>query len=97
MALLYGIIHKEPSNYEEVAEKKEWKDSMIEEYQSIMKNDVWEIFLRPKKKHVMTSKWIYKINHVVDGSIEKYKTRFLTERRNILRRDICTHGEVHFH
>jgi hypothetical protein len=25
----------------------------------------------------VTSKWIYKIKHVVDGSIEKYKERFV--------------------
>ena len=25
----------------------------------------------------MTSKWLYKINHAVDGSVEKYKARFL--------------------
>ena len=40
VALLCDIIDKEPSNYEEAMEKKNWKDSMIEEYQSIMKNDV---------------------------------------------------------
>ena len=39
VALLCEIIDKEPSNYEEDAEKKEWKDAMIE-YQSIMNNDV---------------------------------------------------------
>ena len=50
---------------------------MIEEYQSIMKNDVWEVASRPKKKSVMTSKWIYKIKHVADGSIEKHKARFV--------------------
>ena len=38
--LLCDIIDKEPSTYEEVAENKEWKDAMIEEYRSIMKNDV---------------------------------------------------------
>ena len=58
VALLYDIIDKEPSNYEEDAEKKEWKDSMIEEYQSIMKNDAWEIVLRPEGNFVVTSKWI---------------------------------------
>jgi hypothetical protein len=25
----------------------------------------------------MTSKWIYKMKHVVDGSIEKYKARIV--------------------
>ena len=71
------FINKETSNYEQAAEWKEWKDAMIEEYQSIMKNDVWDVVPRPKGKSVVTSKWIYKIKHVVDGSIEKYKARFV--------------------
>ena len=50
---------------------------MIEEYQLIIKNDVWEIVSRPKNKYVVTLKWIYKIKHAVDGSIEKYTTRFM--------------------
>ena len=40
VALLCDFIDKEPSSYEEVTEWKEWKDDMIEEYQSIVKNDV---------------------------------------------------------
>ena len=58
-------------------QKKEWKDAMIEEYQSFMNNDVWEIESIPKKKSIVTSKWIYKIKHTTDGSIEKYKARFV--------------------
>ena len=50
---------------------------MIEEYQSIMKNDVWDVVPRPKGKSVVTSKWIYKIKHAAYGSIEKYKARFV--------------------
>jgi hypothetical protein len=48
VALVSNIIDAEPSNYEEAIEKKVWKDAMIEEYQSIMKNDVWDIVPRPK-------------------------------------------------
>ena len=50
---------------------------MIEEYQSIMKNYVQDVVPRPEGKLVVTSKWIYKIKHVADESIEKYKTRFV--------------------
>ena len=50
---------------------------MIEEYQSIMKNDVWEVVPRMEKNYVMNSKWIYKIKHVSYGSIKKYKERFV--------------------
>ena len=50
---------------------------MIEEYQLITNNDVWEVVLRLEEKSVVTSKWIYKIKHVVDGSIEKRKEIFV--------------------
>lgn len=42
-----------------------------------MKNGVWEMIPRPSDKLVFTSKWIYHIIHVVDGSIDKYKARFV--------------------
>jgi hypothetical protein len=71
------IIDSEPSTFEESIEKQELKDSMMEEYHSIMKNDAWEVVLRQEGKSVVTSKWIYKIKHVADDNIEKYKERFL--------------------
>ena len=71
-----------------MAEQKKWKDAMIEEYQLIMKNDVWDVVPRPEGKLVVTSKWIYKIKHAADGRIEKYKAifvaGFLSERWNRL-------------
>ena len=77
MALLSDIIDVEPSSFEEPVEKQVWRDAMQEEYQSIMKNDVWDVVPRPERKSVVTSKWIYKIKHAADGSIEKYKARFV--------------------
>jgi hypothetical protein len=44
---------------------------MMEEYQSIMKNDVWDVVPRPKGKFVVTSKCIYKIKHATIGSTNK--------------------------
>jgi hypothetical protein len=77
VALMSSIIDSEPSSFEEAASQQVWKDAMMEEYQFIMKNDVQDIVLRPEGKSVVTSKWIYKIKHVADGSIEKYKARFV--------------------
>ena len=42
-----------------------------------MKNDAREVVPRPTGKSVVTSRWLYKINHAADGSIEKYKLRFV--------------------
>jgi hypothetical protein len=72
-----NVIDSEPSTFEKSNEKPEWNDAMMEEYQSIMKNDVWEVVLRPEGKSIVTSKWIYKIKHAADGSIEKYKEIFV--------------------
>jgi hypothetical protein len=78
MALMCDLLEKEPTCFEESIQKKEWANAMTEEYQSIIKNNVWEIVPRPKSKDVVSSKWLFKIKHVVDGSIEKYKARFVT-------------------
>ena len=52
------LISSEPSPYEEAASKQIWVDAMIEEYKSIMKNDVWEVVPRPVGKSVVTSRWL---------------------------------------
>jgi hypothetical protein len=70
------IIDSKPSFSEEASSHPIWRDAKIEEHQSIMKNDVWDIILRPEGKLVVTSKWIYKIKHIVDGSIKRHKMRF---------------------
>jgi hypothetical protein len=74
-ALMCNLLDEEPTCFEEAIQKKEWADAMTEEYQSIIKNDVWEIVPRPKSKDVVSSKWLFKIKHAADGSIEKYKVR----------------------
>ena len=76
MALMCDLVDKEPTCFE-ATKQKEWVDAMIKEYQSIIKNYIWEIVPRPKDKLVVSSKWIFKTKHLVDGRIEKYKARFV--------------------
>ena len=48
--LMCDLIDQEPTRYEEVAQKKEWPEATTKEYQSIMKNDVWDIVPKPERK-----------------------------------------------
>jgi hypothetical protein len=78
-ALMNNISDFEPSSFEEADKLQVWKDAMLEDYRSILKNNVWDIVPRPKDKSMVSSKWIYKIKHAVDGSVEKFKARFLAK------------------
>eukprot|EP00253_Pinus_taeda_P033487 PITA_33487 len=67
------FIETKPYSFEEVVSQPVWADATVEEYNSIMKNNVWELVSRLKNKLVVGSKWIYKVKHAVDGSIKEYK------------------------
>jgi hypothetical protein len=76
-ALMCDLLEEECTYFEEAIQRKEWVNAMTEEYQSIMKNEIWEIVPRLKSKDVVSSRWIFKIKHATNGSIEKYKARFV--------------------
>jgi hypothetical protein len=50
---------------------------MVEEYDSIVRNDVWDVVPRPVGKSVVTSRWLYMTKIVVDGNVEKHKAHFV--------------------
>ena len=77
VAFMSHIIDLEPTTYEEASRHQVWKDAMTEVFQSIMKNDICEVVPRPEGKSVVTSKWLFKIKHGADGSMEKHKDRFV--------------------
>ena len=97
IALMSHIIDYEPSSYEEDANQQVGRDSMMEEYWSIMKNELWDVVLRPQGKFVVTSKWIYKINHAADAIIKKSPTMHTntigknTRMHNMARNNLTSH------
>ena len=79
MALMTELIKSEPSSFEEVAQHDVWQEAMVEEYDSIMKNQVWKVLPRPQGKKVVASRWIYKVKHAADESLKKYKAGFVAK------------------
>ena len=65
------LVDKEPTCFEALVQKREWVESMTKECQSTMNIDVWEVVPKPDGKSAVSSKWIYKIKHTVDGITEK--------------------------
>ena len=52
---------------------------MKEELDTLSKNHTWDLVTLPPRKSVVGCKWIYKIKTRSDGSIERYKTRFVVK------------------
>ena len=58
IVMVSSIWESEPSTFEEASSRQVWRDAMMEEYNSIIKNDVWEVVTRPEGKSVVISRWL---------------------------------------
>jgi hypothetical protein len=77
LVMVTSITDTKLETFAQAIDQQVWRDAMLEEYDSIMGNDVWEVVPRPVGKSVVTSRWLYKTKYVVDGSIKKRKARFV--------------------
>jgi hypothetical protein len=77
LAMVMSITDSEPTIFVQTADQQIWREAMQEEYDSIMRNDVWDVVPRPEGMLVVTFRWLYKIKYATDGSIEKQKARFV--------------------
>ena len=52
-----------------------WKDAMDSEMASLERALTWTSVPRPPGKNVVGSKWVFRLKHKADGSMDKYKAR----------------------
>lgn len=52
---------------------------MTVELKAMETNTTWSVVPLPKGKHSIGCKWIFKIKHKADGSIERYKARLVAK------------------
>jgi len=77
MALMGECFVIEPYSFKEAVQKSVWIDAMVEEYNSIFRNSVWDAVSRPEDKLVVISHWLYKVKQAAYGSVEKHKVIFV--------------------
>jgi hypothetical protein len=60
-------------------EGKLWKDAMVEEMESMYKNETWDLVkLRSGRKHV-GRKWVFMKKMNVEGQVKKFKPRLVVK------------------
>jgi hypothetical protein len=56
-----------------------WKEAVQDEMDSILSNVTWEVTDRPYGCKLVGCKWVFKKKLKLDGTIEKYKARFVAK------------------
>jgi hypothetical protein len=52
---------------------------MNEEYSALMHNKTWRLVPPRQCTNIIDCRWIYKIKHKADGSIDRYKSRLVAK------------------
>jgi Reverse transcriptase (RNA-dependent DNA polymerase) len=51
----------------------------MEEVKAHLENKTWEVVRLPEGKHVIGSRWVFKVKRNADGSIDCYKGRIVAK------------------
>ena len=66
-----------PSSVRDALSDPHWRHAMEEEYAALLANQTWDLVPRPPRANVVTGKWIWTHKRRADGSLERYKARWV--------------------
>src|SRR3954466_9754684 len=52
---------------------------MTTEFKALLKNNTWVLIPPPSHQNVVCCKWVFKLKHRANGSIERYKARLVAK------------------
>ena len=78
--MLQNVCHdSEPLTYEEATIEPSWQAAMTQKFEALHANHTWDLLPLPVGKKPIGCKWVYKVKHKADGSIEKFKARLVVK------------------
>ena len=66
-----------PKTFRSALADPNWRAAMEEEHAALLRNHTWDLVPRPPRANVVTGKWIFKHKLQADGSLERYKARWV--------------------
>ena len=67
----------EPTNYSEAVKHECLRIAMDQELEALARNNTWVLVDKPPDKNLIGRKWVYKVKHKQDGTVERYKARLV--------------------
>ncbi|KAF1316242.1 Integrase catalytic core protein, partial [Globisporangium splendens] len=71
-----------PTSFESAMESSDaskWMEACDSEFESLCKNETWELVPLPRGCKAISSKWVFKVKETVEGLIERYKARLVAK------------------
>lgn len=72
----------EPSKVKEALDDDQWIISIQEELNQFERNKFWDLVPRPKYKHILSTKWIFKNKSDENGIIISNEERLVAQGHN---------------
>jgi hypothetical protein len=76
-----------PKTYHGALKDPNWHSAMVDEYTALLSNNTWTLVDPPRNANFVTGKWIFRHKLKSDGSLERYKARWVlrgfTQREGI--------------
>jgi hypothetical protein len=85
----------DPQSYTEAMRspaKDKWQEAMDNETNYFWENGIWRLVPIDPSWNLLDSKWVYKLKHNEDGSIERYRSRIVA--KGFLQHEGIDYGEV---
>lgn len=69
----------EPASYRPALEDSHWRAAMEDEHSALIHNGTWTLVPWPPSQNVIGSRWLFKVKHKADGSVNKFKARLVAQ------------------
>jgi hypothetical protein len=74
--------HTEPRSYAEAIKYECWRQAMQVELQALENTGTWVLVDLPPHVKPIGCRWVYKVKHHADGTVERYKARLVAKGYN---------------
>ncbi|CAI7861841.1 unnamed protein product [Closterium sp. NIES-53] len=77
-----GALPKEPANIQQAQggeHKEKWREAMDKELKALQERNTWKVVpIRvARNKTILTGKWVFRVKTKADGTIDKFKARWV--------------------
>ena len=67
----------EPTCFSQAVKHQAWREAMAQEFNALQRNGTWSLVPYNSTMNVLPNKWVFKIKHHADGTLERHKARLV--------------------